>query len=216
MTHLHIPDGVLPPWLWIGGYIVVVLLVGYFSKKVKKLPPNIYRKKLVHAGIISAIITLAMSVEIFVYHPNFTVISGIILGADYSIFASLIVNIILSLFGHGGVTTLGLNTLVVFSQMLLGVMIFKMTAGIFKGDIFWRVFVSTFLGLFISSLFAIFIIEIGSTAWQLEGKAFTALALGVSFLGIMLESFMSAVAASYIQSVRPDLLGETSDKKAEK
>lgn len=206
MTHLHIPDGIMPFWLWAGSYVVIFLLVYYFLNKVKKLSPIIYRKKLVHTGIISSIMILAMSIDLFLYHPNFSVLSGIILGANYSIFAAFIINIILSLFGHGSITTIGLNTLIIFIQMLMGIILFKFTAKIFKNNIFWRIFTTVFVALLVSTILTIFIITLGGEKWGLHSEEFTVLALIVSFAGIMIESLMSAGAGVYIKSVKPDII----------
>ena len=29
MTHMHIPDGVLPVWLWLSGFLLMVLVLAF-------------------------------------------------------------------------------------------------------------------------------------------------------------------------------------------
>src|SRR5690606_34925185 len=59
------------------------------------------------------------------YHLNLTVLSGIILGPAVGLIAAFIVNLILALVGHGGVTVVGLNTLVFGVEIVLGVFLFR-------------------------------------------------------------------------------------------
>ena len=57
-------------------------------------------------------------------HLNLTVLAGIFLGPWLGLIAVFVVNFILALLGHGGITVLGLNTLVVGSEAFLGYYIF--------------------------------------------------------------------------------------------
>ena len=70
---------------------------------------------------------LGASVEIvpIAYHINLTVISGILLGPSLIFLATLVVNVILALFGHGGITVLGLNTLTLSIEGILGYFLFR-------------------------------------------------------------------------------------------
>ena len=64
-------------------------------------------------GMSSEIIPIA-------YHINLTVLAGILLGPWLSIISAVIVNVMLALLGHGGVTVIGLNTLVISTEMIAG------------------------------------------------------------------------------------------------
>ena len=69
---------------------------------------------------------VGMSSEIvpIAYHINLTVVAGILLGPWLSIIAALIVNTMLALVGHGGVTVIGLNTLIIAVEMIVGWFLF--------------------------------------------------------------------------------------------
>ena len=59
------------------------------------------------------------------YHINLTVLAGIIVGPAMGFLAAFIVDLILALFGHGGITVVGLNTLIVGAECALGSLIFR-------------------------------------------------------------------------------------------
>ena len=71
-------------------------------------------------GMSSEIIPIA-------YHINLTVLAGILLGPWLSIISAVIVNVMLALLGHGGVTVIGLNTLVISTEMIVGWFLFGQT-----------------------------------------------------------------------------------------
>jgi cobalt/nickel transport system permease protein len=77
-------------------------------------------------GAMAALMLVGMSSEIIpiAYHINLTVLAGILLGPWLSIITALIVNVMLALVGHGGVTVIGLNTLVITSEMVVGWFLF--------------------------------------------------------------------------------------------
>ncbi len=68
-----------------------------------------------------------MSTEIvpLAYHMNLTVIAGALLGPVLSVIAAFIVQVILAMLGHGGVTVVGLNTLIVALEMTVGCILFR-------------------------------------------------------------------------------------------
>lgn len=124
MSHIHIPDGVLPVWLWLSGWIVAVALVWLAS--VLSARSDI-RRKVPLVGIVSALVLVAMSSEIvpIAYHINLTVVAGVLLGPQLAIISAFVVQVVLALLGHGGVTVIGLNTLMTMTEMLLGWALFR-------------------------------------------------------------------------------------------
>jgi cobalt/nickel transport system permease protein len=130
MSHIHLPDGVLPVWLWVSGYIVMVLVGAVLFRFIGKGQVS---RRLPLLGMMAAAMVLGAAVEIIpiAYHVNLTVISGILLGPSLIFLATLVVNVILALFGHGGITVIGLNTLILSIEGILGYYFFKL---------FWRVF----------------------------------------------------------------------------
>ncbi len=124
MSHIHIPDGVLPVWLWLGGWIVAIVLVGLASRRSGSID---VRRKVPLVGIVSALVLVAMSSEIvpIAYHINLTVVAGVLLGPQLAIVSAFVVQVVLALLGHGGVTVIGLNTLMTATEMLLGWALFR-------------------------------------------------------------------------------------------
>jgi cobalt/nickel transport system permease protein len=235
MSHIHLPDGVLPVWLWVSGFILAILvgtILFRFSKKED------FARRLPLLGMMAAAMVLGASVEIIpiAYHVNLTVISGILLGPSLIFLAAFVVNVILALFGHGGITVIGLNTLILSIEGILGYFLFRL---------FWRVlrrltpaiFLATFLALCCSTLSMIGVVSLGISHYeemihkeregiigfefgkereehQKEGmagrevnlKRFITIILPLGFIGWILEGVITSLIARYIHRLRPDLL----------
>ena len=123
MSHIHIPDGVLPLWLIVAGWLVTGALVALV---VRHASNHDMRRRVPLIGATAALMLVGMSSEIIpiAYHINLTVLAGILLGPWLSIVAALIVNVMLALLGHGGVTVIGLNTFVIIVEMVSGWFLF--------------------------------------------------------------------------------------------
>ncbi len=234
MSHIHLPDGVLPVWLWVSG-LIVTLLAGMillrFSKKEE------LTKRLPLLGMMSAVMVLGASVEIvpIAYHVNLTVMSGILLGPSLIFLATLIVNVILALFGHGGITVIGLNTLILSIEGILGYFLFRALWKLFK-RLAVAIFLATFLALFASTLSMIGVVALGAPHYEelihSEGKGifefhlskekedhhegttqgrvdlrkFIGIVLPLGFIGWVLEGVITVLIGRYIYRLRPDLL----------
>lgn len=124
MSHLHMPDGVLPLWLWLGGWIVALTLVALTGRASSTAEA---RRKVPLLAVVSALMLVAMSSEIvpIAYHINLTVVAGAILGPILAPVAALIVVVMLAVLGHGGVTVIGLNALMITAEMVLGWALFR-------------------------------------------------------------------------------------------
>jgi len=129
MSHLHIPDGVLPLWLVLVGWLGTVALVTLAVRRAGSLD---LRRRVPLVGAVAALMLVGMSSEIIpiAYHINLTVLAGILLGPWLSIITALVVDVMLGLIGHGGITVVGLNTLVITTEMILGWAIFR---GLIRG-----------------------------------------------------------------------------------
>jgi len=234
MSHIHFPDGVLPIWLWASGFVVAVLVGAILFQFIKK---EDLARRLPLLGMMAAAMVLGASVEIvpIAYHVNLTVISGILLGPSLIFLATFVVNTVLALFGHGGITVIGLNTLTLSIEGILGCLLFRL---------FWRVlkrlspaiFLATFLALFVSTLSMIGVVSLGTSHYEElihqggkgffefhlskekedhhEGVAekkvnlnrFIAIILPLGFIGWMMEGVITTLIARYIHRLRPDLL----------
>jgi len=235
MSHIHLPDGVLPFWLWVSGFIVAIGVGTLLLRLIKK---EKLTRRLPLLGMMAAAMVLGAAVEIvpIAYHVNLTVISGILLGPALIFLATFVVNFILALFGHGGITVIGLNTLTLSIEGVVGYFLFRF---------FWRVlkrlapatFLATFIALMFSTFAMIGVISLGTAHYEKlihqEGKGifefhlskekedpheggakeskvnlrrFMALVLPLGFIGWILEGVITTLIARYIHQLRPDLL----------
>jgi cobalt/nickel transport system permease protein len=124
MSHIHIPDGVMPAWLIVLGWISAAFLLGWATRRLRR---GDIRRSVPRVGVMAAVMLVAMSTE-FVpigYHMNLTVVTGIMVGPALGIVAAFVVVLILALFGHGGITVVGLNTLVISAECALGWLLFR-------------------------------------------------------------------------------------------
>lgn len=128
MSHIHIPDGVLPLWLWVAGWAISLGLVAVVALRV---PRDEARHKVPLLAVVSALMIVSMSSEIvpIAYHVNLAVVAGVLLGPSLAIVSAFIVQVVLAMLGHGGVTVLGLNTLMIAGEMVIGWLLFRALVG---------------------------------------------------------------------------------------
>ncbi len=124
MSHIHIPDGVLPLWLVALGWLVTTVIVGLAVRHGSRADLG---RRVPLLGAIGALMLVAMSSELIpiAYHVNLTVVAGILLGPSLSVVAAAIVVTLLALLGHGGVTVIGLNVMVIAAEMVVGCLLFR-------------------------------------------------------------------------------------------
>lgn len=236
MSHIHLPDGVLPIWLWAAGFIGAILVGIIFIKLSKK---EDFSRRLPLLGMMAAAMVLGASVEIvpIAYHVNLTVISGILLGPSLIFLATFVVNVILALFGHGGITVIGLNTLILSIEGVLGYFLFRLLWRALK-KLVPAVFLATFFALFASTLSMIGVVSLGTSHYEElihreEGrglfefklmrekedhqtehgaqsevhlKRFIVILLSLGLVGWFLEGVITSLIVRYIHRLRPDLL----------
>jgi len=236
MSHIHLPDGVLPVWLWASGFIVVILIWAILLRSMRK---EDLTRRFPLLGMMAAVMVLGASVEIvpIAYHVNLTVISGILLGPSLIFLATFVVNTILALFGHGGITVIGLNTLILSIEGILGYFLFHLSWKLLK-RLAPAVFLATFIALFCSTSAMIGVVSLGISHYdelihQEKGRGiigfefgkekeehhpiqpaerkinlgrFIAIVLPLGFIGWVLEGVITTLIARYIRRLRPDLL----------
>ena len=236
MSHIHLPDGVLPIWLWVSGWVVAILIGTILLKLFKKEDLN---RRLPLLGMMAAAMVLGAAIEIvpIAYHINLTVISGILLGPSLIFLATLVVNLILALFGHGGITVIGLNTLTLSLEGILGYLLFRLLWKTLR-RLTPATFVATFLALSLSTFSMIGVVGLGVSHYEelihqekekgifefkllgekgdehgkaqekgeINLKRFMAIVLPLGFLGWILEGIITTLIMKYIHRLRPDLL----------
>lgn len=118
------PDGIIPTLWWVLGYLLTFSIMFFIFKSMDQEEA---RKKIPFTGIAAAIMLLGMSVPLVIVpvHLSLAVMTGILIGPKLGFLAVFVVNIILAFFGHGGITIVGLNTLIIGSEVFIGYYLFK-------------------------------------------------------------------------------------------
>ena len=197
MSHLHIPDGVLPLWLWIGGFCVFVIIL---ALALWRLKGGDAMKKLPFLGAVAALMVIGMSFPVVppMYHLNLSVLAGIILGPVFGVLAVFLSNLILALFAHGGITVIGLNSLILVFEVAGGWFLFNYIFGFLGEAVFWRGFSATLLTLAVSTFLAIGIVTLGGADWA----RFAEVSLALGSLGWLLEGLITGFIVSYLKKTK--------------
>ena len=134
MSHLHLVDGVLSPLWWGTALVLTLMILGFATSKVEK---EEMAKRVPYIGVVAALMLITMSVPLgfLPFHLNLTVLAGILAGPWLGFIAVFIVNLILAFIGHGGITVIGLNTLIIGSEVILGYYLFSLLKGRIKPTI---------------------------------------------------------------------------------
>jgi cobalt/nickel transport system permease protein len=217
MTHMHIPDGILPVWLWALGFILMTLFLGFILHRLRTMD---MKKMIPLLGALSAAMLVGMSIPILPgYHINLSVVTGILIGPSLGFVAAFIANMILAFMGHGGITVVGLNTLLLGSEAVLGHTLFYL----FKKrlPVFWRAVLATLMTLFITTTILIGIVAMAhidpemlhhgedhghEPTGQGSISTFALLVLTIGAVGWIIEAAITGAVVRFISQVKPDLL----------
>jgi cobalt/nickel transport system permease protein len=218
MTHMHIPDGILPVGLWVLGLIVMALAVGFSLFRLRGMDKI---KKIPLLGAVSAVMLVAMSLEILplAYHINLSVVAGILLGPALGFLAAFIANLVLALMGHGGITVIGLNTILLGSEAVLGHTFFYL----FKNrlSVFWSAATATVLTLIMTTVALIGIVAVSHINPELMShgdehgslhnglvsvQTFAIMVLSLGSIGWIIEAAITGAVVRFISQVKPELL----------
>jgi cobalt/nickel transport system permease protein len=103
---------------------------------------------------------IGMSLEVvpLAYHLNLSVLAGILLGPAMAFIASFLVNFMLGLVGHGGLTVVGLNTLILGLETFSGYWLFRFFQGLLKPAL--AAGISVLLTLFFSTSLVIGLVAV--------------------------------------------------------
>lgn len=214
MSHLHIPDGVLPLAIWLPGLVAAVAILFLASWVLRDQP----RSRAAYQGAVGALMLAAMAIELPLgpidYHLSLVGPVGALLGAAAGYQVVFVVSAILALIGHGGLTVIGWNALVLgagaaIARPLAGLLARRLgpAAGLagatavaqaLSGGL-WLAIVA--LGLKGGSRMDLFH-EHGQGRFVL----LAGLALPLWLLGIAVETLVAWGLGRFVARVRPDLL----------
>ncbi|HZD61142.1 MAG TPA: energy-coupling factor ABC transporter permease [Anaerolineae bacterium] len=225
MSHIHLPDGVIPVFWWALGYIITAIILAVAFSRTKSID---VRRKVPLLGIISAIMLIGQSIPLgFIpFHLSLAVLAGIVLGPWLGFIAVFITNLFLALIGHGGITVVGLNTIVVGSEAILGYLLFN-TFKRYMPSVAVAAIVSTVLALIVSISLMISVVavsqvnplaavegvrEVGGVAGEpalgrVSIPRFIAIIAPFAIVGIIIESLAIGLIVRFVASIRPEIIG---------
>ena len=211
MSHLHIPDGVLPVWLWASGLVASLLLLVRASVMARGRSPQ----RIAYQGALGGLMLAAMAVPLgpMEYHLTLAGPVGVLLGGAGAFQVTFIVSAILALMGHGGLTVVGLNALVLGSGAAVanrayGILAIRLrpapalaigtAAGQMVAGALWLVVVLIAMRLEPGAVFH----------GRLDGRlgVFVAVVAPLWLLGVVVESLVAFGLGRFLARVGPGLL----------
>lgn len=214
MSHLHIPDGILPLWLLIVGWLLASVGLGVALDRAKR-PEG--RRRLPRLGFVVALMTLTMSLEILplAYHLDLSVLAGILLGPSVGFLAAFLVEGLLALVGHGGVTVVGLNATILGTEVILGGWIYRclVSCGLSPAH---AAAVATVLALATSTTMMVGVMMAGGLQPSFPPGdvqvhrlgSFLVLVYSLASVGWAIEATVTAGIVAYLVRARPTALTE--------
>ena len=207
MTHLHIPDGVLPLALWGPGLLLALVVLAWSARAGR----GGSRQRIAYQGALGALVLAVMAVEVplgpLEYHLTLVGPVGVLLGPAGTFQVVFVASAILALLGHGGLTVVGLNALVLGAGGALARPVYRLlarrwsAAASMAGGTAATQVVSGALWLAVVGLG----VRSGPTGTARLGL-FAGLAFPLWLAGIVVESLVAAGIARFLARVRPDLL----------
>ena len=214
MTHLHIPDGVLPLAVWLPG-LALALLVLVISAW---LTHRETRTRLAFQSAMGALMLAAMAIELplgpLEYHLSLLGPVGVLLGPAAAFQVVFVVSGMLALVGHGGLTLVGWNALVLGAGAGIARPIARALGA--RLDPAAAMAVATACAQALSGALWIAVmwggLRFGPRARWMQGSgssALAALALPLWAAGIVIETLVALGLGRFLARVRPDLIGGT-------
>jgi cobalt/nickel transport system permease protein len=211
MSHLHIPDGVLPPWLWAGGLLLALVLLWRSTR-------GITPRQVAYQGALGGLMlaTMAIPLGVFEYHLTLSGPIGVLLGAAGAFQVGFTVSAILALMGHGGITVVGLNALVAGLGATVAALAYRSLGVRLRAE--WALAWATALGQGTAGLLWLTIVALGmrvappGTHLLEHGEVgpgfgrFALLALPLWALGVVAEAAVAWGLGRYLARVHPGLM----------
>ena len=210
---MHIPDGILPPAVTIGGYAMTGAVTWFSLRQIDRQPYP--QANIPKASLLTAAFFVASSIRVPVPPASVHLVLNGLLGAvlGYYAFPAILVGLFFQavMFQHGGLSTLGVNAILMGVPALMAGYIFRLRNFLEPENKLWTgVFgfmagaVAVALATFI--FFALIITNLpGDINVQAEQMAIYALMLAHIPL-MAIEGGFVAMVALFLQQVKPEML----------
>lgn len=209
MSHLHLPDGVLPLWLWGSAWLLAIVIAAVGFRREAATPQRIAR-----VGALSAVMLAAMAIELPLgpveFHLTLAGPFGILLGGFGAFHVALVSGAILAFAGHGGFTLIGLNALLLGLEGAVAAAVYPMlprsrgAAPAMAG--------ATVLARLVAGAVWIAVMALATDSRSRESGVparhalLASIAVPLLLVGVVIESAVAFGIARFLERVRPDLV----------
>lgn len=215
---MHIPDGILPAQICIGGYALTGLTAWFSLKQINRTPnpsEGVPRAALLTAAFFAASL-LRIPLPPASVHFVLNGLLGVVLG--YYAFPAILVGLCLQaiMFGHGGLSTFGVNAVIMGIPALVAAALFRSRDRLFPAQAHarWLTGVFAFLagacgvGLAALLFYSLVILNLPAELnAQAEQAALTTLLVAHVPL-TLLEGIFTALLVLFLEKVKPELLNQ--------
>lgn len=210
---MHLPDGILPVEVVAAGYAVTGVATWYSLRRIDRTEDP--RAEIPKASLFTAAFFVASWVHIPLpptsVHLVLNGLMGVVLG--WYAFPAVLIGLFFQavLFGHGGLTTLGVNAAMMGLPAIMASYLFRLRHAFPRESRFWTgsfAFVSGALGLGVAAL-VLFVVLIGTVPSDLDPETARAsiYALAAAHAPLMLiEGAFTASVVLFLQRLRPGFI----------
>jgi ABC-type Co2+ transport system permease subunit len=233
MTHIALPDGLIPWWLSVSGAIVALLILGGCTAGLRAATTP---RALVRVALMTALLVVVKLVDILPmgYKLHGTVLAGVVVGPKMASLAAVGAEVICASIGVGAISNIGLNVTLSWLEMAGGYFVFRALALLVtRRKVALAGGLATVVSLSFATLLYIPIIlisneasyfatldAIGATAddggrlTNLEATTFAVLVLVSGAIGWTIEGLATGVVLALVSRANPRLIEATHDVEA--
>ncbi|MRG77763.1 MAG: cobalt transporter CbiM [ANME-2 cluster archaeon] len=199
---VHISDGILAPWIWGSGWVITAAILAYTLSKMKI--DDVPKISVITAAVFVASLIHFQAGPTSV-HLILSGFAGVTLGilAYPCIFIAVVMQAFL--FQHGGVTTIGINTVNMGVPALISFLIFKagmkLNVGISKNEILFGAIAGGTAVALAVLLLAVELLVTGE-----EFTEVTTFVVAAHIPVILVEAIFTGVIAGFFAIVKPEML----------
>jgi cobalt/nickel transport system permease protein len=222
VSHVHVPDGVLPPLLWATAWGIALLLLVLSARGLHGFHPQ----RTAYRGALGALALAAMAIEIPVgpleYHLTLLGPIGVLLGPAAAFQVMFVVSAMLAFVGHGGFTVIGINALVLGAGVALAQPLFRASSRGRSAGFAMGVAAMGAQAVAGALWLVVMAIALRARGWATGSGApgadrfpwLAGLALPMWVAGIVVETIVAYGLARFLERVRPDLLPSSRPARA--
>ncbi|MBW4654025.1 MAG: cobalt transporter CbiM [Kaiparowitsia implicata GSE-PSE-MK54-09C] len=214
---MHIPDGLIPVPVALGGYGLTGLFTWYSLRQINRLPnPTVDIPK---ASLLTAAFFVASSIHVPVPPTSVHFVLNGLLGAvlGYYAFPAIVIGLFFQavMFAHGGLTTLGVNAAMMGIPALIAASIFRLHIHLRrlppKRAIAITAFLAGVVGLGLATLIFVGIVITNiPSGFNAATERAAILGLGLAHGPLMvLEGLFTTMLVLFLQRVKPDMMRDS-------